>query len=106
MINKIGFCAMKCHLTFIYTLYLENLSSVFSSNQSITGRLFWIEILILYTSTYNVIISIKALKAMIKHDLTRIWVERHASAHVQFQFTRESFETHHDFTKQTHSVFT
>ena len=106
MINKIGFCAMKCHLTFIHTLHIENLSSVFHLNQSITGRLFWTEILIIYTGTYNVIISINALKAMIKRDLTCIWVEKHVRAHVQFQFSRESFETHPDFTKQIHSVFT
>ena len=28
MINKIGFYAMKCHLTFIYTLHLENLTEL------------------------------------------------------------------------------
>ena len=76
---------------------------IFSSKQSITGSLFWTEILTLYT--YNVIISIKALKAMIKRDRTCIWVERHVSAHVLFLFSRESFETHPDCTKLTHSVF-
>ena len=45
-----------------------------------------------------------SLKAMKKRDRTCIWVKRHVSAHVQFIFSRESFETEMHLIKQMELV--